>query len=133
MYKLFGDQVSIESDREYSVRQYTRAIEWVERCNAFSEKAGIAYDTSEADILLSNLYMKIDNDEKALSYAQKAKSMALSAGNKRDIAASYEMLIKVYKNRGKNDVVDCLITECKQHIGGTELLQRFLKSVEGIV
>ena len=132
VYQLFGDQVGIARDRAYTIRQYTTAIAWVERCNAFSEKAGIAYDTSEADILLSALYLKIGNKEIALTYAQKAKDMALSAGNKRDIADSYKMLIEIYSNIGKNDLVNLMINECKEHIAGTEFLQTFLNEVEDV-
>lgn len=102
-YVAWGNQLR---DARLSVEartRYRRAVEWLTRCREFSTAARLGKDTSEADVLLAEAYLGLDEHERASEFASAARDAAQKAGNELDLASSLAILGTVLHRTGRQD------------------------------
>lgn len=114
LYRIWGDQISSEH-AALKNSHYQNAKEWVLRCISLCEKIGTAYETSLDHILLSELFLKTGDPDKALEYAKIANAMALSAGNKNDVCYSCKALSEAYKAKGETALAKAAYKKFREH------------------
>lgn len=69
-------------------RRYRRAVEWLERCLEFSAAARLGEDTSEAQVVLAEAYLGLDERDRVWTMACAARDAAEKAGNQLDLASA---------------------------------------------
>ncbi len=81
---------------------YKKAIKWEEKSIELTRKACLGAEFSQERIVISYCYYRLGSYKKALEFAEEAKKMASDAGNKRDLALSYELIGKILEARDKD-------------------------------
>ncbi len=113
---MLGDERWKAGRKELANDHYARAVDWICQCIALCQHLAIADDISDAEILLSHLYRRLGQVEKARKAAIAANEIALRAGNQRCIALSYRQLAGVHILRGETDQVISAIENCKKKV-----------------
>ncbi|MCL4873538.1 tetratricopeptide repeat protein [bacterium] len=114
IYRIWGDHTS---DKHPALKNshYQNANEWTLRCISLCQKIGIAYETSLDHILLSELFLKAGDPDKAIEYAKIANEMAIAAGNKNDIGYSYKALSEAYAAKGETALAKAAFLKFRKH------------------
>ena len=113
-----------------NLSNYREGIKWVEQCISLCERIHISYDTRQDYILLAGLHLKIEKIKEALEYADKAKKMALDAGNKRDIGFSFRIFSKIYLKEGFTSKAEEAYKFCLKYLNQTDITEIELKEFE---
>ena len=106
VYKRMGDQIIKSGGTVMKVipqeakDYYLQAIAWGMKCINLCDRTGVGDETSQDRVLVSYCYYRLRNFKKATTYAVEAEKMASTAGNKRDLALSYELMGKILKVSG---------------------------------
>lgn len=114
LHRIWGDHTS---DKHPALKNshYQKAKEWTLRCISLCQKIGIAYETSLDHILLSELFLKAGDPDKAIEYAKIANEMAIAAGNKNDIGYSYKVLSEAYAAKGETALAKAAFLKFRKH------------------
>lgn len=79
---------------------YLQAISWGMKCINLTDRTGVGDETSQDRILVSYCYYRLKKFKKAMAYAKDAEEMASTAGSKRDLALSYDLMGKILRAMG---------------------------------
>jgi tetratricopeptide (TPR) repeat protein len=81
---------------------YKQAINWAKRCIDITRQACLGDETAQDRILTAYCHYKLGEYKKALTFAEEARAMSATAGNKRDLALSFEVLGSVFGEMGED-------------------------------
>ncbi|MDA8161941.1 MAG: tetratricopeptide repeat protein [Desulfobacteraceae bacterium] len=123
LYYLWGKQ-------SQDMSNYREAIKWVNQCISLCERIHISYDTRQDYILLAGIHLRIGKLKEAFEYADTAKKMALSAGNKRDIGFSDRIFAKIYLKKGLTAKAEEAYKSCLEYLQQTDISEIELKEFE---
>jgi tetratricopeptide (TPR) repeat protein len=110
LHHVWGKQLA-SADTRLALQRYAVAQTWMEQCIALCEAAGTGYDTNDAEVLLSSVYRKTGQLQKALATAETAKRIAADAGNRRCLFLAYRSLLKTHLLMENQDAVQHLMQE----------------------
>lgn len=85
----------------YKREKYNDAKWWIEKCIILCDTARIGQETSQAEILMVEIYLHYNDLEKARKYAIKAKRMALKGRNALDLTTSNKLFGILHFKREK--------------------------------
>ncbi|OPY71365.1 MAG: Tetratricopeptide repeat protein [Syntrophorhabdus sp. PtaU1.Bin002] len=106
VYRRMGDQIiksgggAMKNIPAEAKGYYLQAITWGMKCVNLCDRTGVGDETSQDRTLISYCYYRLKNFKKAMAYADEANRMAVTSGNKRDLALSYELMGKILKVTG---------------------------------
>jgi tetratricopeptide (TPR) repeat protein len=100
-YVAWGNQLCDARLPTEARNRYRRAVEWLVRCLEFSASARLGEDTSEAQAVLAEVYLGLDEPGQAWSMACAARDVAEKAGNQLDLASALSVLGAVYRFKGQ--------------------------------
>ncbi len=100
-YVAWGNQLRDARLPTEARNRHRRAVEWLVRCLEFSASARLGEDTSEAQAVLAEAYLGLDEPGQAWSMACAARDAAEKAGNQLDLASALSVLRAVYRFKGQ--------------------------------
>jgi len=136
LYKIWADKdlkLNKYQLNDYAREKYEKAIKWAKECDKICDRTGLGYDTSQALILISYSYFRLENFDKSLSNALTAKEFAEESKNIRDLAASCKRVGAAYWKKediekGKKFLKDSIFYYKK--LNDTKEVQKIKKKIK---
>lgn len=101
-YVAWGNQLRDARLPTEARNRYRRAVKWLVRCLEFSAGARLGEDASEAQAVLAEAYLGLDESGQTWSMACAARDAAEKSGNQLDLASALWVLGAVYRFKGNS-------------------------------